>query len=101
MSQHTALPWSAHMINTATVNIRAGEISVAAVYRHIGNPVLHDRAGEGDNNAAFIVRACNSHAALVEALKECLECEFHVTGKSTIAKAEAALALAHTAQGDV
>lgn len=68
-TKHTETPWTAHMVNTATINIRAGEISVAAVYRHVGSPVLQDRAGEGDGNAAFIVRAVNSHAALVEALE--------------------------------
>lgn len=71
-TKYTKTPWTAHMVNTAMVNIRAGEISVAAVYRHIGSPVLHDRAGEGDGNADFIVRACNSHAALVEALEAML-----------------------------
>lgn len=72
MSNHTPTPWTEHMVNTATVNIRAGEISIAAVYRHIGSPVLQDRAGEGDNNAAFIVRACNSHEALVAAATRAL-----------------------------
>lgn len=62
---HTPTPWKADRIHgKPTFNIRAGQISVAHVYEHIGSNVLYDRAGEGEANAAFIVEACNSFESL-------------------------------------
>lgn len=74
-TNHTATPWVANKIEgKPSFNIRAGLESVAMVYEFIGSPTLNDRHGEGAANAAHIVRCVNSHDALVQALRKCLEC---------------------------
>ncbi len=67
MSQHTPTPWKAQQGLSSTsprLEIVRADLSafVAQVHR------THDGNKEAEANAAFIVRACNSHDALVEAL---------------------------------
>lgn len=62
--------------------------TVAPIKRALLNPA------ERDANAAFIVRACNSHDALVEALALCIAHSSPMT-EFTIRKANEALALAN------
>lgn len=57
MSKHTPGPWVARPINTAQMNIRNDQDTIATVYRHIGSPTLMDRAFEGDANARLIAAA--------------------------------------------
>lgn len=62
---HTPTPW--HLHNSETIDGPKGEW-IATV-----KPILPGaRLGEAAANAALIVRAVNSHAALVEALSEVL-----------------------------
>ena len=64
--------------------------------------------GEGEANAAFIVRACNSHDELVAACKEAfnqiqyLHEKFQVTGSGcqVLAKLETAIAKAKGKEAD-
>ena len=64
---HSPLPWRIGAEGSR------GEWFIDAAWPSdcVGDPTIAivDRNPEAD--AAFIVRACNSHAALVEALKEC------------------------------
>ena len=64
MSQHTPTitPWQANE-STASWLIETDEVFIASV----GSSGLTDE--ENAANAAFIVRACNSHATLVKALE--------------------------------
>lgn len=89
---HVPTPWTSE-ISGALANVRAAN-GVAVVF------------GLGQLEAAFIVRACNSHAALVEALKECsfrlatlvaASGDFSDINASALDKAQAALALAEAA----
>ena len=61
--EHSPLPWKA-LTPEALVNTSNGTMSIAC-----------DESGESAEqdlaNAEFIVRACNSHAALLDALQEC------------------------------
>lgn len=65
MSQHTPTitPWQANE-STASWLIETDEVFIASV----GSSGLTDE--ENAANAAFIVRACNSHATLVKALED-------------------------------
>ena len=67
--QHTVTPWTSHnrlksaLPGTMLITGESGEIGVCRVM-------------DGSNteaNAAFIVRACNSHQALVDACKRALD----------------------------
>ena len=57
-TQHTPTPWALHALGEHTIHSSASGFTVA------------DYAMPGDG--AFIVDACNSHAALVAALNELL-----------------------------
>lgn len=62
--KHTPTPWTVDRESDSTNHyiMGANDEDIAKVF-------LEDMRGdEGNNNSAFIVRACNSHAALVEAL---------------------------------
>ena len=65
---HSPLPWSVDYsdpLSSAIGSIESGDgWSVATIWNDI-----HELPAR--ENAEFICRACNSHAALVEALKEC------------------------------
>lgn len=65
----------------------------AFIYGSVRQPV-----GDGPEHADGILRAAAPD--LLEALRECLTCEFAVTDKSAIAKAEAAIAQATGAGHD-
>jgi hypothetical protein len=93
MSEHTPTPWRVEYDDNGFFFIDApGRPS----------PYIAATGGEGmanAENAAFIVKAVNSHDALVDALKSCAAvCAGEVTSKSglidALEKARAALALA-------
>lgn len=72
MAEHSPLPWKVDMTH------RGDQIFVDADGEELGYLYTNDGADEPtwlpvEANAAFIVRACNSHAALVEALTKALE----------------------------
>ncbi len=81
ISVHTPGPWV---------------IKIGAAYRHIeskdGLPVCFVSSNNWDEKAN--ARLISSAPYLLEALIECLNCEFPVTDKSAIAKAEAAISYA-------
>ena len=60
---HTPTPWATE--GSFVIHPASG-MTVADCQLHRDTP---EEKGEDNANAAFIVRACNSHAALVEALK--------------------------------
>ena len=65
----TPKPWTAEMgIAHNLIFGPDGVACIATIHRDIG-----DGDSEPDANAAFIVRACNSHGALLEALTDCIE----------------------------
>ncbi len=72
MSEHTKTPWVATPgIEPNSVTIRRESVSDDGVIRKPIAEIWHS----GDDpvaNAAFIVKAANSHDALVEALKQAL-----------------------------
>ena len=55
--RHTKGPWIAREIDSAKMNIRTDQDTIATVYRMQGSPTLMDRAGEGDANARLIAAA--------------------------------------------
>lgn len=59
-TEHTPTPWE--------VNQWASGIEISAPDQHYTVALLRD-CNNAEANAAFIVTACNSHAALVEALE--------------------------------
>ena len=71
---HTPTPWNIDNTDYGAPLIRAktcwmkGSRDVAKVLYHYGS-----EDPEVDQNAAFIVRACNAHEELVEALRGMLE----------------------------
>lgn len=65
MSKHTPTPWSIGITNNGAdhINVWMGIVHVASVMKFVPT-------GESaEANAEFIVRACNSHDELVEALE--------------------------------
>lgn len=67
-AQHTPTPWmvsDSDASNYGAEIITSSKTKAKRVACRLGGP---DR----DGNAAFIVRACNSHDALVKALKRCM-----------------------------
>lgn len=85
MSQHTKTPWVARKIRTR-IHIGRGEYSKIGEYSHVceitvsAKHVYEDYPGRRrdfiarqEANAAFIVKAVNSHEVLVSALE-------HITG---------------------
>ena len=81
--KHTATPWKAGRPNVFRNERRIfimddtedGTGNVAAVYAQAGT--------EGEANAAFIVKACNSHGALVKALEKLFDGGYLQTGEDT------------------
>lgn len=71
---HTALPWELGRTIGGYIDIDAldGPIPWTALARVVVE-VDGKRSDEGEANAAFIVRACNSHYQLVKALRRNLE----------------------------
>ena len=67
---HTALPWELGRTIGGYIDIDAldGHIPWTALARVVVE-VDGKRSDEGEANAAFIVRACNSHYQLVSALR--------------------------------
>ena len=65
-TKHTPTPWEVETNPNIKIYIRAGT-------KEICHMCEGDLYGRPDVNAAFIVRACNSHDALVEALKALLD----------------------------
>lgn len=71
---HTPLPW----INTFSGFLNGAEYVIGLTDQkgHEWARIVQSSIGKGGDeleaNAAFIVRACNSHAALVEALADAL-----------------------------
>lgn len=61
MSAHTPGPWFQGQIKGTEHQIFTGEVGV-----------FIDDAEANPADIAFIVRACNSHEAMLEALKDCL-----------------------------
>jgi hypothetical protein len=64
--KHTETPWT---LGKGTVRIRNAENVLVAECYTTGNSIRYPGKEEREANAEFIVRACNSHAKLVEALK--------------------------------
>jgi hypothetical protein len=62
--RHSALPWEIHSNFVGPLVIKSGDTEVA----HVGA----DSFALCQANAAFIVRACNSHQALIAALQNLL-----------------------------
>ena len=63
--QHTATPWKSY---NHYVLSSVGDIANCQIVQE-GNPITPE---ESYANAEFIVKACNNHDALMEALKDCL-----------------------------
>ena len=76
MSNHTPTPW---------------KVDHGSVYTIDGKPVTGSFATERDANAHFIVQACNSHDALVDALRDLValypDLHFIAKGQAALAKA--------------
>lgn len=87
MSAHTKGPW----------RVDAHRLTISAADGNIGLLNLARPDEVSSANAAFIVRACNSHDALVSALKACVSelpdrCEHErEMARAAIAKAEGTL----------
>jgi hypothetical protein len=66
MSTHTPLPWEPVDISTGNSTRR-----VQLVHEGRGVMILqHDGSNEGLDNECFLIRACNNHTAMLEALRE-------------------------------
>ena len=98
--QHTPTPW----VNQEGMSVGSKPLEICTSDCRALIALVLDRpdiSHQSEANAAFIVRACNSHEALVEALKQALELIepsafpklIHTEG-DTIRKALAALAKA-------
>lgn len=94
--EHSPLPW---VIAGPSSNLGEAEV-IKSKYRTIAwTADSADEDGEyisaeDKANAAFIVRACNVHAKLVEALTEIAEFDEHCRGDAAARIARAALKLA-------
>jgi len=66
MATHTPTPWHFNAKRFTICSIECGNEKPVAVLQTVNNAVARNETLSA--NAAFIVRACNSHAALVEAL---------------------------------
>lgn len=111
-TNHTRTPWLVTMRANENRTIRGGEILPGAnvppaIAKMVGRSKFHPQvmadavyAGDHDReaNAAFIVRACNAHEALVESLKGlvgyCGDMELSKRLEQVLDSADAALKLA-------
>lgn len=101
MSTHTATPYRAVAYNS-TIAIHGGpnDVKVATVPKSI----VEHLNGRSIADAAFIVKACNSHDALITNLRNCIVALQHATARNgpnnveqgPIADAIAALKLAES-----
>lgn len=89
--QHTPTPWRAG-INGALIMARTNTIQVGCT----GSLNPNFRAKDPNADAAFIVRACNAHDALVAALEYALQIIEHptVSSRKAITQAREAIKLA-------
>lgn len=71
-TKHTLLPWRTVRDNYCDVATLYPGVSFRVVYADSGDVayIWPMHADDGNANAEFIVRACNSHASLLAALKE-------------------------------
>jgi hypothetical protein len=60
---------AAHTFTLCQVPALDGSVAIAHEMETDGHTVAHIYPDTGEDYAAFIVRACNSHAALVDALE--------------------------------
>lgn len=67
--KHTKLPWHVGMKPGPMIYGTKGE-QIADMMEANGEADLFPYVGENQANAAFIVRACNSHYELIAALEE-------------------------------
>jgi hypothetical protein len=65
VTEHTPTPWELEAGKFGTTSICAGKHIIAQTYR-----CGEDTTLPGGTNAAFIVKACNAHEALVKALEQ-------------------------------
>lgn len=64
-TQHTPTPWKVDGMDV----VSPSEMIVVGCLQWCGE----DRGGEGEANAAFIVKACNAHDELVAALRDVVD----------------------------
>ena len=83
MSKHTPTPWS---VDDTRLGIMAGYQSIAQTFRDRSKTIA-DREAEAQANAAFIVRACNAHEQLVEALKQTADTLWNLADKFPLGSA--------------
>lgn len=95
-SKHTPLPWKVYYAkNNGQVILGTGEENGCAIQNHSGAFWRDD--DEAKANAEFVVRACNSHYELLEALECLLDKADKEWGKSLVwrvTRDEARLAIA-------
>ncbi len=75
MSNHTPGPWQLGKNGDQCARnhaICSGPVVIAKVYGR-GYPAGEGWSPESEADAAFIVRACNSHEELLAALEDCIE----------------------------
>ena len=73
---HTPLPWEAEDVYITTERGDRGDYMFIAKTSLLHTSQAH--IPECEANARFIVRACNSHANLLEALVDLVDAEDHV-----------------------
>jgi hypothetical protein len=69
MSKHTPLPWRADLEGKGGW-VMGPQSEPSGAFVICWRPPWEARSDESDANAEFIVRACNNHEKLLEALKE-------------------------------
>lgn len=93
---HTPTPWHTYERNPCAIGAGPKEspLHLLSIMRQAG--ATEEQDAQQDANAAFIVRACNSHDALVAALKT-IACEHYESAQYARDVARAALAKAGAA----
>lgn len=72
MTKHTPLPWKVYYAkNNGQIILGTGEENGCAIQNHSGAFWRDDE--EAKANAEFVVRACNSHYELLEALEQVID----------------------------
>jgi len=80
VSGHTPLPWKERFCDICGPDCDDGDdLVLGCVGRSYGlrsaeYGIVKNHTPEGKANAAFIVRACNSHYELLEALEDAVQC---------------------------